>query len=264
MAGKFRWPIKKFKPGEGYLPSPISLLKTSIFPMKQNNHLTTLILFIACIISLTLLFKLSDTELRAFHELGANARSDCELADTSKQAIIEYYVVYNDLKHEDKSKNKSDLNIKRTEEPGKRAKWLMKTTDINRKLADRIVKAANEYRHGDLLLAMLTIESDARPNLKYANNYGLCQVSTVHFDKEEQRRVKKMGFKSIADCGVHSASDLFDIRKNICAANAIFERILKESGGNYALALKKYNANPRQKERYSRRVMKRYQELKNI
>lgn len=145
-----------------------------------------------------------------------------------------------------------------------RQEWLVGKTGTKKDIAEKIVSATKKYDHGDLLLALLTVESDARPNLKRANNYGLCQVSTVHFGAEEQKRIRRLGYKTIKDCGVRSPDDLYDIGKNICAANAIFERILKEADGNYALALKKYNANPRHKHRYSRKVMRRYREIQRL
>ena len=160
------------------------------------------------------------------------------------------------------------IDLPETKEPAKagktRQEWLVGKTGTKKDIAEKIVSATKKYDHGDILLALLTVESDARPNLKRANNYGLCQVSTVHFGASEQKRIRRLGFKTIKDCGVHSPNDLYDIGKNICAANAIFERILKEADGNYALALKKYNANPRHKHRYSRKVMRRYREIQRL
>lgn len=148
--------------------------------------------------------------------------------------------------------------------PEKAGEWLVRETGAKRELADKIAEKASGFKHGLALLAILEVESDARPALKYGNNYGLCQISTVHLDGKEQNRVKKLGYKSVGDCGVRSASDLFDIEKNLCSANAVFDRILNECGGNYKKAFKKYNANPRFREKYSVRVMQNYKKLSDM
>lgn len=155
-------------------------------------------------------------------------------------------------------------NKKQSEPKKTKQEWLVDKTGAKEEIAARIVRETRNYEHGDLLLAILSVESDARPNLKHGNNYGLCQVSTVHFGKEEQKRLRKLGHKTIRDCGVHSPADLYDIRKNICAANSIFERILKNADGDYAQALRNYNANPKHKYKYSRKVMRRYKEIKKL
>lgn len=139
--------------------------------------------------------------------------------------------------------------------------WLVKKTGVAKPLAQSIAKSAFELQHGQILLAMLTVESDARPDLKYGNNYGLCQVSDVHLEKKEMERVEKNGYKSLRECGVHRPRDLFDVKKNLCAADAVFGRIYKENGGDLKKALVKYNANPRHKHKYSREVERRYREL---
>lgn len=140
-------------------------------------------------------------------------------------------------------------------------KWILSNTNADADTARRIAAQAWTKKHGMLLLAMAMVESEFRPHLKHANNYGLCQVSTVHLAGEEQRRVKKMGYKNMRDCGVSSASDLFDINRNLCAADAIFDRVFVEANRNPRNALVKYNANPRLKYKYSAKVWRKYKDL---
>lgn len=140
--------------------------------------------------------------------------------------------------------------------------WLRKNTSADEKTAKTIAREAWRRKNGLLLVAMASVESDARPGLKHANNYGLCQVSTVHLDPSEMARVEKIGHRSLRNCGVSSRHDLFDVGRNLCAADAIFERILSEAGGDAKTALVNYNANPRHKYRYRTKVWKRYKDLR--
>lgn len=220
------------------------------------KHFTICALFSTCLLSFMFLFQIGENPAnQQIPNMSLSYEQDdwgldgywVDLPENNNIYQVSYHVnSWND--------DKSNVQSKK--------EWLMSVTDVSNKTAEKIVVTANKYEHGDLLLAMMTVESDARPNLKYANNYGLCQVSTVHFAKEEQDRVNKMGFSAIRDCGVYTVNDLYDINKNICSANAIFSRILKESNNNYRLALKRYNANPRLKEQYSRKVMNRYFDLR--
>lgn len=141
------------------------------------------------------------------------------------------------------------------------SEWLVQNTRMNEREADNVARLASRYAHGPLLLAMLSVESDGRASLKYGNNYGLCQVSTVHLAKDEAARVKKLGHTSVRDCGANSPRDLFDPAVNLCAANAVFDRIYQESGRDCHRALVNYNANPRHKYAYAGKVMRKYNEI---
>lgn len=141
------------------------------------------------------------------------------------------------------------------------AKWLSESTGASGNLTRKIAESAWETRHAPLLLAMISVESDARPKLRHANNYGLCQVSTVHLARDEVRRAEKSGEGSVRRCGVSRAHDLFDIDKNLCAADLIFHRAYEKENGDARRALSRYNGNKRHKDSYSRKVWKRYRDF---
>lgn len=143
------------------------------------------------------------------------------------------------------------------------ADWLTEKYNTPHHIAEKIAHNAQKLRHGLLLVAVMTVESDVRPHLKYANNYGLCQVSDVHLQPHEQKRIQKSRWTSMRDCRVFSVKDLYDIEKNMCAANAIMERLYDMSNGDIKKTLLRYNANERLKYGYKRKVLQRYQDLQN-
>lgn len=152
-------------------------------------------------------------------------------------------------------------NIEQSDIEKKASKWLVKRLRIEEDLAKEIAFHAMELEHGLALLAILCQESSGDPLAKLGNNYGLCQISTIHLDPREIKRLKNTPFESIDVCGIEKPADLYDIGKNMCAANIVFNRIYTENNNNFKKALINYNANDRHKYVYSNKVSNYYASL---
>ena len=139
--------------------------------------------------------------------------------------------------------------------------WLIKRYKVDRVVAEAISAEAEDLEHGMMLVAILSVESKGDPKAKLANNYGLCQISDVHFEPEEMKRIRQSNYPSLEDCGIENTKDLFDIAKNMCAANAVFDRLYRTSKGSARTALINYNANDRLKYDYQRKVLSNYRSL---
>lgn len=107
---------------------------------------------------------------------------------------------------------------------------------------------------GDMVMAIMYVESAFQPNNKTANNYGLMQIADVHFKEYARAR------PYITQCGVRTKKDLFDPQKNVCVGMSYFTELLEEHSMNRRKALMAYNASYR-KQAYAVKVDKAYREI---
>lgn len=108
--------------------------------------------------------------------------------------------------------------------------------------------------NGDLLVAIMFVESAFKPGTKTANNYGLMQIADVHF--REYAKAKPY----IDACGVKRKKDLFDPNKNVCVGVSFFYELLQEHSMNKRKALMAYNSSYR-KQAYAAKVDRTYREI---
>jgi hypothetical protein len=110
----------------------------------------------------------------------------------------------------------------------------------------------------------MMVESEAKANTRTADNHGLMQVSEVHLQKNEIKRLDRHPvFKPVTVCGVSSVRDLYDIPKNICAADIILSRFQEECDGDLWRAVSRYNASKNRKE-YVEKVRGQYKILQKF
>ncbi len=112
----------------------------------------------------------------------------------------------------------------------------------------------SEDPYGDLVMAIMFVESAFQPNNKTANNYGLMQIADVHFNEYARAR------PYITQCGVRSKKDLFDPHKNVCVGMSFFYELLEEHNMNRKKALMEYNASYRKKA-FAAQVDRAYKEI---
>jgi hypothetical protein len=90
------------------------------------------------------------------------------------------------------------------------------------------------------------------------------QVSEVHLQKNEIQRLDRHPvYKPVTVCGVSSVRDLYDIPKNICAADIILSRLQEECDGDLWRAVSRYNASKNRKE-YVEKVRIQYKTLLDL
>ena len=112
----------------------------------------------------------------------------------------------------------------------------------------------SEDPYGDLVMAIMFVESAFQPNNKTANNYGLMQIADVHFKEYARAR------PYITQCGVRTKKDLFDPHKNVCVGMSFFYELLEEHNMNRKKALMEYNASYRKKA-FAAQVDRAYKEI---
>lgn len=112
----------------------------------------------------------------------------------------------------------------------------------------------SEDPYGDLVMAIMFVESAFQPNSKTANNYGLMQIADVHFKEYARAR------PYITQCGVRTKKDLFDPHKNVCVGMSFFYELLEEHNMNRKKALMEYNASYRKKA-FAAQVDRAYKEI---
>ena len=108
--------------------------------------------------------------------------------------------------------------------------------------------------YGDLVVAIMFVESAFQPKNKTANNYGLMQIADVHFRDYAKAQ------PYIHACGVKKKKDLFDPHKNVCVGMSFFYELLQENSMNRHKALMAYNSSHRKKA-YAAKVDRTYKEI---
>lgn len=112
-------------------------------------------------------------------------------------------------------------------------------------------------KFGDLLFAVAFVESSLNPKAKTANNYGLMQISDVHFTKYARAR------RYLKWCGVEHKNDLFNAHKNMCVGRALLYEHLEESRYLVKRALMAYNGSPKRSV-YADKVKRTHRELQKL
>lgn len=112
----------------------------------------------------------------------------------------------------------------------------------------------SEDPYGDLVMAIMFVESAFQPNNKTANNYGLMQIADVHFKEYARAR------PYLTQCGVRTKKDLLDPHKNVCVGMSFFYELLEEHNMNRKKALMEYNASYRKKA-FAAQVDRAYKEI---
>jgi hypothetical protein len=142
--------------------------------------------------------------------------------------------------------------------------YLTKTGYASQNEAQQIVQCVRSSRYSVLLLAIMMVESEAKADTRTADNHGLMQVSEVHLQKNEIKRLDRHPvYKPVSVCGVTKVQDLYDIPKNICAADIILSRLQEECDGDIWRAVTRYNASKNRKS-YIKKVKEQYETLLEI
>jgi hypothetical protein len=135
---------------------------------------------------------------------------------------------------------------------------LSKRWNVRQPLAYELARRAAGSEHGLMVLSIMAVESDFRPDLIHGGNqYGLGQIHAVHLGRQEIKSARLAGRPTLPDaCGIKSLSDLLDVENNFCATETIFGNLLSRRKHPDA-ALKDYvGSRGTAGKRYANKVLK--------
>jgi hypothetical protein len=136
---------------------------------------------------------------------------------------------------------------------------------VDLSLAEMLASWADDHEHGNMILAIMAVESTFRPATVGPGGRGLGQINPLHLAQDEIRDARRAGRPTLLDtCGIETEKDLYCPERNFCATGTLYSSFLKRRG-TVEKALFDYVGNRgRAGEVYARKVMRAHAEIAEV
>jgi hypothetical protein len=132
-------------------------------------------------------------------------------------------------------------------------------------LAENLAAWATDHEHGNMILAIMSVESTFRPETVGPGGRGLGQINPIHLEQGEIRDARRAGRPTLVDsCGIEDEKHLYEPGMNFCATGTLFGSLL-ERRGSVEKALYDYvGSRGRAGEVYARKVLRAHAEMAEV
>ena len=132
-------------------------------------------------------------------------------------------------------------------------------------LAEKLAAWAADHEHGNMILAIMSVESTFRPGTIGPGGLGLGQINPIHLAQEEIRDARRAGRPTLVDtCGIENEKHLYEPGMNFCATGTLFGNFL-ERRGSVEKALYDYvGSRGRAGAVYARKVLRAHAEIAEV
>ena len=136
---------------------------------------------------------------------------------------------------------------------------------VDLSLAEMLAAWADEHEHGNMILAIMAVESTFRPETVGPGGRGLGQINPVHLEQDEIRDARRAGRPTLLDtCGIETEQDLYRPERNFCATGALYSSFLKRRGTVERALFDYVGSRGRAGEVYARKVMRAHAEIAEV
>ena len=136
---------------------------------------------------------------------------------------------------------------------------------VDLSLAENLAAWAVDHEHGNMILAIMSVESTFRPATVGPGGRGLGQINPIHLEQGEIRDARRSGRPTLVDtCGIEHEKHLYEPGMNFCATGTLFGSFL-ERRGSVEKALYDYvGSRGRAGEVYARKVLRAHAEIAEV
>jgi hypothetical protein len=128
--------------------------------------------------------------------------------------------------------------------------------------AEQLAAWADEHQHGNMILAIMAVESTFRPEVVGPGGRGLGQINPIHLREDVIKWARIAGRPTLVDkCGIENEQHLYEPEMNFCATGTLYGDLL-ERRGSVEKALHDYVGSRGQAgQAYARKVMNAYAQI---
>ena len=129
-------------------------------------------------------------------------------------------------------------------------------------LAEKLAAWADDHEHGNMILAIMAVESTFRPEVIGPGGRGLGQINPIHLREDVIKWARIAGRPTLVDaCDIQREEHLYEPERNFCATGTLYVSFLQRRG-SVEKALYDYVGNRgRAGEIYARKVLRAYAEI---